>query len=94
MPFTTSNRPTTSKQYLPTPDEIRAACAEIQAGWEDEHEHRVIKNPEARIIGTERMPLWEGVGQTRDKLRQAVPPGKQWCEKNKEDYAAMIGDGQ
>lgn len=66
--------------YLPTPEEIRAGCLEIQSGWdaEEEYRHRTIKNPEARIIGTDRMPIWENVESTRQKLRVTVPPGKNW----------------
>ena len=34
----------TGMDYMPTPDQIRAACAEIQAGWtEDERERRTCR---------------------------------------------------
>ena len=66
--------------YLPTPEEIRDACRLIRAGWskEEEYQRRTTKNPEARIIGTDRMPIWENVESTRQKLRVTVPPGKNW----------------
>lgn len=39
----------TSPYYVPTPEEIRAACAEIQAGWSDEER--------AKRAGQTREPL-------------------------------------
>jgi len=38
------------KNYLPTPDEIRRGCAEIQAGWSAEVEAARRYNP-CRIEG-------------------------------------------
>ena len=39
---------TTGREYIPTAEQIREACQEIQEGWTDEEEQkrRYIQNPE------------------------------------------------
>lgn len=47
-----------SRHYIPSPDEIAKAKAEIQAGWNEraEYLHTVVHNPPAQIAESKYTP--------------------------------------
>lgn len=82
MPFTTENRCKSGRPaFMPSPEEIREACAEIRSEWDEETEQKRNWTTSGPWLppGAEMEPTIEHGGGTalKDAMRH-LPGGKCW----------------